>query len=322
MILLIILLIVNIIVSFSIFLSLMGTFFYGLRFVRRRKTETSYYSLIYLCFFIWMFFFHSGNLLGFNWIVLFNSPNATILFFDLVAWITLVNYSAIISFLFLALALRLEFIDSQKARNVPWIILVGVGCFTFIMYLFTKLELLEVENFLPLFSYDPAWVVNFSTLFAMITGIWYGFQTIKHYLESYRTKYGYSTYHYLFMAISIIAFIALGSAMAFRFIFPLDSQFRALTFAISMLCLVMFPTLRWTYIEQFNQRKLEFERNTLLDVINHDLTNINHILLAILEKKPPLTGEDIKLLMKQVERMNSLIEKARFSVRSGPIEPL
>lgn len=318
----IILLIVNILVSFSILLSLMGAVFYGLKFYQSRKSKTSYYSLIYLCFFIWMFFFQIGNILGFNWILLFNSPDATILFFDLVAWITLVNYSAIISFLFLALALRLEFIDSQKVRNVPWIILVGVGCFTFVMYLFTKLEILEVENSLPLFSYDPAWVVNFSTLFAMITGILYGFQTIKHYLDSYRTKYGYSTYHYLFMAISIIAFIALGTSIAIRFIFPLSSQLRALVFAIPMLCLVIFPTLRWTYIEQFNQRKLEFERNTLLDVINHDLSNINHILLAILEKKPPLTEEDIQLLMKQVRRMNSLVEKARFSVRSGPIEPI
>ncbi|MHA1933586.1 MAG: hypothetical protein ACW96X_13665, partial [Promethearchaeota archaeon] len=153
-----VLLIVNVIVSFSIFLSIMGTMFYGVKFIRTRGKKVSDHPLIYLSFFIWMFFFHSGNILGFNWIILFNSPDKTFLIFDLVTWITLVNYAAIISFLFLAIALRLEFFDTKRVRIVPWVVLVGVGCVTLFFYFFTKLEVIEIQNNLPLFSYDPAWV--------------------------------------------------------------------------------------------------------------------------------------------------------------------
>ena len=93
-----------------------------------------------------------------------------------------------------------------------------------------------------------------------------------------------------------------------------------------MLSLVIFPTLRWTYIYRFHQRMLEFERNTLIDMINHDLSNINHLILAILEtskeKGTSLTKDDIKLLLVQIERMSSLIEKSRMSIRSGPIDSI
>ncbi|PWI47713.1 hypothetical protein CEE45_10045 [Candidatus Heimdallarchaeota archaeon B3_Heim] len=319
-----ILLLVNILVSFSLFLSIMGIIFYGLRVLQLRKQAQSYYNITYFGFFLWIFLFYTGNLLGYNWISLVN-PESTILVFNLISLIKTVNIAAIITFFFLALALKLEF-NLTKSGLIVWSLLCLVGIIAFVSYLFVDLEILEIQNSIPLFGYNPPWVVNFSTLFALITGTWYGIQTVSEYRRDYQKKYGVSTYHYLFLIISLLAFVGLILSILFRLVFPLTSEFRALVFATTMLCLVMFPTLRWTYLQRYHQRKLEFERNTFIDIINHDLSNINHIILAILEtskeKGISLTEDDVKLLLVQIERMSSLIEKSRTSIRTGPVDRL
>jgi len=84
--------------------------------------------------------------------------------------------------------------------------------------------------------------------------------------------------------------------------------------------------LRWIYIEQYQRRVTEIQKNNLLDVINHDLTNISHLMLMTLEslnyadQSKDLLKADVDILLSQVIRMSDLIEKARISVRTGMIE--
>ena len=319
-----ILLLINIVVSFSLFLSVMGLIFYLTKALSIRNISDNIYNIVYCSYFLWLFLFYLGNLLGYNWLTLFDQ-DFSFLFFDIVELIKMVNIVAIITFFFLALALKLES-DMEGFNLRIWSILMILGLITIISYLFTDIEILEIENNFPLFGYDPSWVVNFSTLFALITGTWYGLQTVYKYRQNYQEKYGISSYHYLFLTISLIAFIGLIASIGVRMAFPLNSESRALVFAIPMLCLAIFPTLRYTYIQQFHRRKLEFERNTLIDIINHDLSNINHIILAILEtakeKDTALTTEDIEVLLAQIDRMSSLIQKSRTSLRTGPVDRL
>ena len=94
----------------------------------------------------------------------------------------------------------------------------------------------------------------------------------------------------------MVSFATLILSIGIRFAFPASSEIRALVFATTMLCLVIFPTLRWTYIQRFEQRMLEFERNTLIDMINHDLSNINYLILAILETSKE-KGISLKMIL-------------------------
>ena len=319
-----ILLLVNVLVSFSIFLSLIGLIFYGLKVLEKKPGSRNSYNITYFSFFLWLFLFYVGNLLGYNWVSLLG-PESTFLFIDLIGLIKAVNIAAIVTFFFLAIALKLES-DLNRSTLVLWILLLFLGSIASVSYIFTDIEILEVQNNIPLFGYNPGWVVNASTMFALFTGVWYGLQTLFGYRRNYQKKYSITTYHYLFLSVSVISFVALCLAIAIRFTFASTSEMRALVFATTMLCLGVFPTLRWTYIQRFEQRKLEFERNTLIDIINHDLSNINHLILAILEtskeKGTSLTEDDIKLLLVQIERMSALIDKSRTSIRSGPIDSI
>jgi len=75
------------------------------------------------------------------------------------------------------------------------------------------------------------------------------------------------------------------------------------------------------YLEQYEKSIFEFEKNTLLDVVAHDLTNITQIMLNTLESftmKSEITQErknDFEILLSQVERMSKLIEEARTSIQ-------
>ncbi|MHA2203112.1 MAG: hypothetical protein ACW991_05435, partial [Candidatus Hodarchaeales archaeon] len=157
----------------------------------------------------------------------------------------------------------------------------------------------------------------------LIVGIWYGIQTINDYRKNYRVEYSPSGFHYLFLSISTISFLILIVSVFFRLTLPLTAEFRGLAFVLVMGTMVVFPSLRWTYIEQYRHRVIEFERNTLIDLINHDLSNIAQIIMAVLESST-ISGKELeqiekKLILDQVNRMNELIEKSRKSVRTSVI---
>ena len=153
----------------------MGLIFYGLKVLEKKPGSRNSYNITYFSFFLWLFLFYVGNLLGYNWVSLLG-PESTFLFIDLIGLIKAVNIAAIVTFFFLAIALKLES-DLNRSTLVLWILLLFLGSIASVSYIFTDIEILEVQNNIPLFGYNPGWVVNASTMFALFTGIWYGLQT-------------------------------------------------------------------------------------------------------------------------------------------------
>ncbi len=317
-------LLVTILVAFNMFASLCGLAYYSIKIIQTRNINTNVNSLVYSLFFFLNFWLNIGMVIGFNVPTFFGS-SITEQDIVTIAFVTqFANLFGILSFLILAVALQLELPEKRSSIKGAWFGLLLFGIITFVLYLFTEHRVIEFETGFPLIGYTPSWVVNLSTSFIIIVGIWYGFQTVNDYVRNYRPKYSTGGYHYLFLSISVISFLVLIFSVVLRMILPLTADFRGLAFALAMTTLVVFPSLRWTYIEQYRQRVIEVERNTFLDVINHDLSNIAQIIMAVLESSTfterELERNEIEVILNQVIRMNDLIEKSRKSVRTGVIE--
>ncbi|MFX1504869.1 MAG: hypothetical protein ACFFDC_02035 [Promethearchaeota archaeon] len=314
---------VTIIGAFNMFASISGLVYYTISIIQRRNITRNLSFLIYSLFYFLNFWLNMSLLVGFNFPTFFGSSFTDQEIGIMVGVTQFSNLVGILSFLILAVALQLELAEPKTSIKRIWFLLVFFGIITFILYLFIDYRIETFDNGFPLIVYTPSWVVNFSTFFIIVVGIWYGIQTINDYRKNYRKEYKPSGFHYLFLSVSLISFLILIFSIILRLALPLTADYRGLVFALVMATLVVFPSLRWTYIEQYRHRVIEAERNTLIDVINHDLSNIAQIIMAVLESST-VSGKELeeiekKLILNQVIRMNELIEKSRKSVRSSVI---
>ncbi|MFX1250001.1 MAG: hypothetical protein ACFFCZ_00105 [Promethearchaeota archaeon] len=317
----IVLRIANLLVAFNVFICLSGLLFYGLKILPSPRTKRPTYFIVYFLFFLLAIILNIGNWFVFNLVSIWQAYNLVPNEMILIIFTRLVNTSINLGFLILALALRMEFAEENRLVKRLWYILITFGIIAFILQIFSQVEVLSVEGGFPLVGYTPPIGTNLVILFVLIVGIWYSFQTVNNYLREYRQQYSITPFHYLFLVISIFAFLGIGISIALRFMLAEIIEFRILTFAMISTTLVVFPTLRWTYIEHYHRRVLEMERNRLQDIINHDLSNITQIILTFVESitftEEKIQEADIKLLINQIERMNSLIDQSRKSARAN-----
>lgn len=313
--------IANLLVAFSVFLCLSGLLYYGLKILSYPKTKRPTYFILYFFFFLLEIAQNIGNWFAFNLVSIWQAYNIIPNELILINLARIVNTIGFLGFLILALALRMEFAEQNPLIEKVWYGLILFGVISFILDFFSTIDVLSVEDGFPLLRYTPPVGTNLITLFILIVGLWYGFQTVNNYLREYRQQYSITPFHYLFLVISILAFLGIGLSIVLRLVLGESVEFRTLSFALVFATLVVFPTLRWTYIEHYHRRVVEFERNRLQDLINHDLSNITQIILTLLESvtftDSKIQEADFQLLTDQIKRMNTLIVQSRDSVRSN-----
>ncbi|MFX0064897.1 MAG: hypothetical protein ACFFC7_22200 [Candidatus Hermodarchaeota archaeon] len=313
--------IANLLVAFNVFICLSGLLFYGLKILHTPKTKRPTYFIVYFLFFLLAIILNIGNWFAFNLVSIWQAYNIVINEMVLIFLARVVNTSLTIGFLILALALRMEFAEESRLVKRFWYIIMIFGVIVSIFHNLSQIEVLSVEGGFPLLGYTPSVGVNLIILFVLIIGIWYGFQTVNNYLGEYRQQYSITSFHYLFLVVSIFTFLGMGISIALRFMLAELVEFRTLTFAMVSTTLVVFPTLRWTYIEHYHRRVIDFERSRLQDLINHDLSNITQIILTLAESIIDTEGKiqeaEFKLLTDQIERMNTLIMQSRDSIKTS-----
>jgi hypothetical protein len=216
-------------------------------------------------------------------------------------------------------------IKDKDFQKKFWQILIIFGCITTLLTLTPNLVIERFENDLPVFDYSkyvPSFL--FPTLFGFIVLLWFGINTYKPYFSTYRKEYGVTSFHYLFLGVTFGGFCWMVIFILYTFTIGLTNQLVELSLTIILITTVMFPTVRWTYLSMYYRRVIDIDRRKLLDVINHDLTNITHILLVALDinEKATMTPEDLSLLIRQVKRMGELLDKTTSSIHPELYERL
>ncbi|MFW9856290.1 MAG: hypothetical protein ACFFFG_14655 [Candidatus Thorarchaeota archaeon] len=310
----------SVIASSNMLISGVGLVFYCARTIqyrdfKRKRQEFGVYLLFYL--------FAVGANIG-NWLILNFIPiwgkNTEIMSILYRITVTLGGISGVI----LALTLRYDFAPNSYLRRF-WQLLMFFGVIVNLLPLLQPLRIQGFSDQLPLFDYSlSAFGMYGMTFFILLVLFWYGIHTSRVYLMRYRSQYAISVFHFLYLIISFGSLLLISFIVSLNLILPMTNQLVALTLTLISTVILVHPTLRWTYLYFYNRRVVEFERNALLDVINHDLTNIAHILNLVCEMREAGSWDDtvMDLLVTQVERMDELIQKARNSVRSGLIEDI
>lgn len=315
--------IINILASINIFSCLTGILYYGGRLIQFRRSKERKIDIgLYFFFFLLTFASNVGNWLVLNFSSIWGESISNYNLLELIYKFMLLFGG--LGFLFLTLITHSKSSTQPiKKRILQFIILYG--CLTLFLIIISNMNVTGFENSIMLISYSPSFTITLIIFFPLISGSWYGWQTFSEYYKRYHSKYGVSSFHYLYISLSILAFLELIIAVTLRLLFHTPEMGPLITTMIFM-SLVAFPTFRWIYIEQYHRRVIEIQRNNLLDVINHDLTNISHLMLMTLEslnypdQKEEYQKVDVEILLSQVMRMSDLIEKARNSVRTGIIE--
>ncbi|MFW9778099.1 MAG: hypothetical protein ACFFE8_04530 [Candidatus Heimdallarchaeota archaeon] len=310
----------SVIAASNMLISGAGFVFYCARTIQYRDFKRKRQDFgIYLLFYLFAVGANIGNWLILNFIPIWGNNTETMSILYRVT-VTLGGISGII----LALTLRYEIVPNSYLRRF-WQLLMLFGLIVNPLPLLQPLRIQGFSNQLPIFDYTQiAFAIYGMTLFTLLVLFWYGLHTSRVYLTRYRSQYAISVFHFLYLIISLGSLFLISLIVSLNLILPMTNQLVALTLTLISTVILVHPTLRWTYLYYYNRRVIEFERNTLLDVINHDLTNITHILSLVCEMRDAGSWDDafVDLLTTQVERMDALIQKARNSVRSGLIEDL
>lgn len=310
----------NFLASFILFVSLTSFIYYAGRVLQYRGKPKFLFYLSYLVYFIISVIASVGNLLTLNFAYLWGVTQE---FYGLVE--SIYKFYLILSsigFTILALILKIESENpkSYRKRFLNFQIVLGI-----IIIVLTSLTVIAVDNFQDNFvsyEYNPPSTIIIILAFIISIGLGYGVQSIVHYARRYRKYRKITPFHYVYLFITTLCFIIIIVVVPYRVFVPVPSgATRALISNMIISVFILLPTLRWMYLEQYEKSIFEFEKNTLLDVIAHDLTNITQIMLNTLESFSMKTEEkqekkdDFEVLHSQVERMSKLIEEARTSIQ-------
>lgn len=293
-------------------------YYLGRVFQYRGKPKFLFY-FSYLTYFIIMDLTSIGNILTLNFAAIWGVSQEYHALLEAIYKSSLLFAS--LGFTVLAIILKIESENPKtyRKRMLNFQILMGV-----IIIITTSLTTISVDTFendIVFFNYHPPFTLLFLLAFILSIGLGYGVQSLDHYIKRFRKYRKTTPFHYLYLGITTLSFVIISIVVLYRAFLPTSSDLRALITNTIILVFVLLPTLRWMYLEQFEKNLYQYEKNTLLDVIAHDLTNINQILLNNLEfiivKKEMTTGnkETIETLLFQVERMGKLIEEVHAFVQ-------
>lgn len=313
----------NLLTGFTILIAFISIIISLIKTIQYRKNRNQQkIALIYLFYFSMSLLTPITDFIAMNGVLFIDESQSTLNLLQMA--VNLGALLAMIAFFVLNIAVIIELLGDQQKETAIYklsILLLIYGIITIIASLFLKVNITGFQNYVPIYTYEPS-LIFFGIImsYSIIVSLLYGYISIRNYILLEREQKHRHPLHIPFVLFAGLNFLIITVSMVLWVIINPDAQTMIFLSSVIIFSMSLFPIFRWTYIERYNKYLLKYQRDNLMDMIQHDFANLLQIIMSIAESsqftniKP---DEEIDLLIKQVNRLADLTAKARTIAQDG-----